>query len=97
MLVGRYSARRFAAQAEEDVRDLHSYIYNTSVLKGSGEYCISASSFLARATRTHHAAHILAPGAHARLPIVDRINKLKMPVTFLCELLRGEKSVATRG
>lgn len=40
LLVGRYSTRRFAAQSEEDVRDLHSYIYNTSVMKGSGEYCI---------------------------------------------------------
>lgn len=41
MMVGRYSSRRFAAQAEEDVRDLHSYIWNTSVMKGSGEFCIS--------------------------------------------------------
>ena len=44
MMVGRYSARRFAAQSEEDVRDLHSYIWNTSVMKGSGEFCISESS-----------------------------------------------------
>jgi cardiolipin-specific phospholipase len=43
MLVGRYSARRFAAQSDEDVRDLHSYIWNTSVMKGSGEFCISES------------------------------------------------------
>jgi len=43
MLVGRYSSRRFAAQSEEDVRDLHSYIWNTSVMKGSGEFCISES------------------------------------------------------
>jgi len=42
-MVGRYSARRFAAQSEEDVRDLHSYIWNTSVMKGSGEFCISMS------------------------------------------------------
>ena len=31
------------------------------------------------------AAHILAPGAYARIPIVDRINQVKVPVTFLCE------------
>ncbi|KAK4683550.1 cardiolipin-specific phospholipase, partial [Tremellales sp. Uapishka_1] len=68
MMVGGYSRRRFAAQSEEDVRDLHNYIYNTSIMKGSGEYCIS---------------HILAPGAHARTPIVDRIGKVKVPVTFL--------------
>jgi hypothetical protein len=70
MFAGRYSLRRFAAQSDEDVRDLHGYIYNTSVLKGSGEFCIS---------------HILAPGAYARVPIVDRIGGLKVPVTFLCE------------
>jgi len=38
--VGKYSSRRFAAQSEEDVRDLHAYIYNTSIMRGSGEYCI---------------------------------------------------------
>jgi cardiolipin-specific phospholipase len=68
LLVGKYSSRRFAAQTPEDVRDLHSYIYATSVLKGSGEFCIS---------------HLLAPGAFARMPIVDRIHRLRMPVTFL--------------
>lgn len=70
MFAGRYSLRRFSAQSDEDVRDLHGYIYNTSVLKGSGEFCIS---------------HILAPGAYARIPIVDRIAAVKVPVTFLCE------------
>ncbi|ORY35011.1 Alpha/Beta hydrolase protein [Naematelia encephala] len=68
MFAGRYSLRRFAAQSEEDIRDLHAYIYNTSILRGSGEYCIS---------------HILAPGAYARVPIVDRIAQVKVPVTFL--------------
>ncbi|EIW71763.1 hypothetical protein TREMEDRAFT_22144, partial [Tremella mesenterica DSM 1558] len=68
MTVGRYSSRRFVGQSEEDIRDLHAYIYNTSILKGSGEYCIS---------------HILAPGAHARIPIVDRISKVTCPVTFI--------------
>ncbi|KIR29587.1 cardiolipin-specific phospholipase [Cryptococcus deuterogattii LA55] len=66
--VGKYSSRRFAKQTEEDVRDLHAYIYGTSVMKGSGEYCIS---------------HILAPGAYARIPILDRIDRLKVPVTFM--------------
>ncbi|WVO23328.1 uncharacterized protein IAS62_004678 [Cryptococcus decagattii] len=66
--VGKYSSRRFARQTEEDVRDLHAYIYGTSVMKGSGEYCIS---------------HILAPGAYARIPILDRIDRLKVPVTFM--------------
>jgi cardiolipin-specific phospholipase len=68
LLVGKYSTRRFAAQDPNDVRDLHSYIYATSVLKGSGEFCIS---------------HILKPGAYARMPIAERIHGLRMPVTFL--------------
>ncbi|WVQ79494.1 hypothetical protein IAT38_001593 [Cryptococcus sp. DSM 104549] len=66
--VGKYSSRRFASQTEEDVRDLHAYIYGTSIMRGSGEYCIS---------------HILAPGAYARIPILDRIARVKVPVTFL--------------
>lgn len=32
------------------------------------------------------AAHLLAPGAVARLPIVDRIAAVKVPVTFVCNL-----------
>jgi hypothetical protein len=48
---------------------MHDYLLNLTLMKGSGEYCIS---------------HLLAPGAHARLPIVDRIAALKIPVTFVC-------------
>ena len=48
LLVGKYSSRRFASQSDEDVRDLHSYIYNTSVMKGSGEFCICTRSFPVR-------------------------------------------------
>lgn len=43
MFAARYTQRRFAAQSEEDRQDIHSYIYNTSILKGSGEFCICAS------------------------------------------------------
>ncbi|ORX38070.1 Alpha/Beta hydrolase protein [Kockovaella imperatae] len=68
MFAANYTTRRFASLSDDDKRDLHSYVYNTSVLKGSGEYCIS---------------HILAPGAYARIPIVDRINRVKVPVTFI--------------
>lgn len=49
---------------------MHDYILNITLAKGSGEYCIS---------------HILAPGAHARLPMVDRVDALKIPVTFVCK------------
>ncbi|KAI0036011.1 alpha/beta-hydrolase [Vararia minispora EC-137] len=67
MLVGRYSSRRFGSLDEEETRDIHDYLLNLTLMKGSGEYCIS---------------HLLAPGAHARLPLVDRIAALKIPVTF---------------
>ncbi|KAF5370149.1 hypothetical protein D9758_001286 [Tetrapyrgos nigripes] len=68
MLVGKYSSRRFSGLSEEETREMHDYILNITLAKGSGEYCIS---------------HILAPGAHARMPIVDRIASLKIPVTFV--------------
>ncbi|KAJ7579240.1 Alpha/Beta hydrolase protein [Mycena floridula] len=68
MIVGKYSSRRFTGLSEEETRDMHAYILNITLAKGSGEYCIS---------------HILAPGAFARLPLVDRIAALKIPVTFV--------------
>ncbi|KAI6047087.1 Alpha/Beta hydrolase protein [Pisolithus marmoratus] len=68
MLVGKYSSRRFSALTEDETRDMHEYILNITLAKGSGEYCIS---------------HILAPFAHARMPLVDRISALKMPITFV--------------
>ncbi|KDR83388.1 hypothetical protein GALMADRAFT_235493 [Galerina marginata CBS 339.88] len=70
MLIGKYSARRFSGLTPEETRDLHDYIMNITLAKGSGEYCIS---------------HILAPGAHARLPLVNRIAALPkdMNVTFV--------------
>ncbi|KZT12915.1 alpha/beta-hydrolase [Laetiporus sulphureus 93-53] len=68
MLVGKYSSRRFIGLNEEDTRALHDYIVNLVLAKGSGEYCVS---------------HLLAPGAHARRPLVDRIAALKIPITFV--------------
>ncbi|KAF4619359.1 hypothetical protein D9613_005546 [Agrocybe pediades] len=70
MLIGKYSTRRFSTLTPEETRDMHDYIMNITLAKGSGEYCIS---------------HILEPGAHARLPMVDRIAALPkdMQVTFV--------------
>ncbi|KAI0723029.1 alpha/beta-hydrolase [Earliella scabrosa] len=68
MLIGKYSSRRFIGLGDEDTRAMHDYIMNITLAKGSGEYCIS---------------HLLAPGAHARRPMVDRISALKIPVTFV--------------
>jgi len=68
MLVGKYTARRFSGLTEEETRNMHDYILNITLAKGSGEYCIS---------------HILAPRVHARRPLVDRVAPLKVPVTFI--------------
>ncbi|KAH7887994.1 Alpha/Beta hydrolase protein [Phlebopus sp. FC_14] len=68
MLVGKYSSRRFPSLTSEETRDMHDYILNITLAKGSGEYCIS---------------HILAPYAFARMPLVDRIAALKIPITFV--------------
>ncbi|KAF8607641.1 alpha/beta-hydrolase [Ceratobasidium sp. AG-I] len=66
-LVGKYSGRRFDL-TDEDKRDMHDYIWHITRAKGSGEYCIS---------------HLLAPGAHARMPLVDRVKDIRVPVTFV--------------
>ncbi|KDQ64912.1 hypothetical protein JAAARDRAFT_64721 [Jaapia argillacea MUCL 33604] len=68
MLVGKYTSRRFTGLTEEETKEMHDYILNITLAKGSGEYCIS---------------HILAPGAHARMPLVDRVAALKIPITFV--------------
>lgn len=68
MLVGKYSLRRFTGLSEEETKDIHDYILNITLAKGSGEYCVS---------------HLLAPGAYAHRPLVDRIDALKIPVTFV--------------
>ncbi|KAI9574883.1 Alpha/Beta hydrolase protein [Boletus coccyginus] len=68
MLVGKYSSRRFTGLTQDETRDMHDYILNITLAKGSGEYCIS---------------HILAPYAFARMPLVDRVPALKIPITFV--------------
>lgn len=40
ILVGKYSSRRFPGLTEEEVREVHDYILNITLAKGSGEYCI---------------------------------------------------------
>jgi hypothetical protein len=54
-----------------DKQDLNSYIYHISSKSGSGEYALST---------------ILAPGAFARWPLMDRLKHLKMPTVFMCKL-----------
>ena len=39
----QYSSRRFGALNEDETRDMHDYITNITLSKGSGEYCICQS------------------------------------------------------
>lgn len=77
---------------EEDTRDMHDYIMNITLARGSGEYCICKNLLILTRVlcinvRIHLSAHILAPGAHARMPLVDRVAALKIPITFVCMYL----------
>ncbi|KAF9922450.1 hypothetical protein FBU30_007421 [Linnemannia zychae] len=67
-LVAAYTSRRFAHLEEDEQKDLNNYIYHISSKSGSGEYALST---------------ILAPGAYARWPLMDRLKDLTMPVAFL--------------
>ncbi|KAG0360182.1 hypothetical protein BG005_011327 [Podila minutissima] len=67
-LVAAYTSRRFAYLEADELRDLNSYIYHISSKSGSGEYALST---------------ILAPGAFARWPLMDRLKDLKMPTVFM--------------
>ncbi|CAD6949988.1 unnamed protein product [Tilletia laevis] len=68
LLTGRYTSRRFSLLPDEDLRALHAYCHGIFTAKGSSEYCL---------------AHILAPGAFARLPMLHRITPLRVPVSFI--------------
>lgn len=69
-LVSIYAARRFAAFSPETQADAFAYLYQICRARGSGEYAL---------------AHILAPGAYARYPLIDRLDGLpgNVPVTFI--------------
>ncbi|CAO1639057.1 unnamed protein product [Sympodiomycopsis kandeliae] len=77
-LMSRYTTRRFGALPEEQVKGIHAYCQGVFLGKGSGEYCL---------------AHILLPGAWARIPMLDRIPALQtslvnsgnsaLPVSFV--------------
>ncbi|CEH17579.1 Predicted hydrolase/acyltransferase (alpha/beta hydrolase superfamily) [Ceraceosorus bombacis] len=68
MLAGRYTSRRFGALSDEQLRTMHSYTAGIFMARGSSEYAL---------------AHLLAPGAYARKPMVDRIAPIKVPVSFM--------------
>lgn len=70
LLVGRYTSRRFGTLPEDELNSLHNYCQSIFSARGSSEYCL---------------AHLLAPGAYARSPMVNRVSALPttLPVSFL--------------
>ena len=57
--VSAWTSRRFAHLPPEQSQALHEYCFTVFTSKGSGEYALG---------------HILAPGAYARRPIINRIQ-----------------------
>lgn len=75
-LMSRYTTRRFGSLPEDELKALHAYCQGVFLAKGSGEYCL---------------AHILRPGAWARVPMLSRIDALckpnspaaRLPISFI--------------
>ncbi|KFZ17626.1 hypothetical protein V502_04532 [Pseudogymnoascus sp. VKM F-4520 (FW-2644)] len=59
--VSGWTSRRFSHLPETEAQALHEYAYSLFRQRGSGEYAL---------------AYILAPGAFARSPLIDRIHKV---------------------
>ncbi|KAI0159645.1 alpha/beta-hydrolase [Xylariaceae sp. FL1272] len=59
--VSGWTSRRFNHLPEEEKQTLHDYAYSLFRQKGSGEYIL---------------AYVLAPGAHARDPVINRIQNV---------------------
>lgn len=59
--VSGWSSRRFNHLPEEERQTLHDYAYSLFRQRGSGEYALP---------------YLLAPGAHARRPIINRIQEV---------------------
>lgn len=58
-LVSGWTSRRFSHLPEDEAQALHDYSYSLFRQRGSGEYAL---------------AHVLAPGAFARSPLIHRIQ-----------------------
>lgn len=67
MLMGSYTRRRFGALDDHERQLLHAYCHGIFLGRSSSEHCLS---------------DLLAPGAYARRPMVDRMTPLRMPISF---------------
>ena len=60
-MASAWTARRFAALPEEQYQAMHTYAYEIFRQKGSGEFALG---------------YLLAPGAYARRPLLNRMDAL---------------------
>lgn len=67
-VISRYGQRRFSTFEADVQQDLFAYLYGISRDRGSGEYCL---------------AHLLAPRAYARWPLLQRLPQLSTPITLI--------------
>ncbi|OMJ30370.1 putative cardiolipin-specific deacylase, mitochondrial [Smittium culicis] len=61
-------ASRFTNLSEQEIKLLADYMYHVSAQKGSGEYSIGV---------------ILKPFAFARMPLINRLDSIKVPTYFI--------------
>lgn len=81
-LVSGWTSRRFGAQTPEEAQALHDYAYSLFRQRGSGEYVL---------------AHVLAPGAFARSPLIRRIGGVGRQLLPMPSLADGAQQARERG
>ncbi|KAK9484712.1 Alpha/Beta hydrolase protein [Lipomyces starkeyi] len=67
-LVSLWTSNRFSLLPKDEASALHHYVLGLFTARGSGEYAIT---------------RLLAPGAYARIALLDRINKLEVPTLWM--------------
>ncbi|KAJ8104278.1 Alpha/Beta hydrolase protein [Lipomyces tetrasporus] len=67
-LVSLWTSHRFSTLPTDEANALHQYVLGLFTSRGSGEYAIT---------------RLLAPGAYARIALLDRINELKIPTLWM--------------
>jgi len=81
-LVSGWTSRRFGAQTAEEAQALHDYAYSLFRQRGSGEYVL---------------AHVLAPGAFARSPLIRRIGGVGRQLLPRSSMSDGVEKARERG
>ncbi|KAK7203414.1 putative alpha/beta hydrolase [Myxozyma melibiosi] len=67
-LVYLWTSNRFSMLPKEQAAALHDYVLGLFTARGSGEYAVT---------------RLLAPGAYARIALIDRIKNLKVPTVWM--------------